>query len=146
VVICAAWLICDVGQKMSPRILIFVAVAATLHAAETEEAELSRLLRAANSAKSQVEMNETSGALVKYWDRLLSEVEAQFLSSFDVERAMLFRSAQKAWREFRLAEAKLQADASRRGSIQPLVYNSAYSFITQQRVKELRAWFKADSP
>ena len=126
---------------MKSRILIFVALAAVLHAAETEEAELLRLQRAANSAKSQAEMDETSGALVKYWDRLLAEVEGQFLSSFDAERAILFRSAQKAWREFRLAEAKLQADASRGGSIQPLVYNSTYAFITKQRVKELRAWF-----
>src|SRR4051812_5714715 len=101
------------GRRMNPRFLIFAFFAATLHAGETAETELVRLQHAMKSAMAQTDMNDASGELAKYWDRALDKEEAKVLASCDADRAKLFRSAQKAWREFRLAEAKLQGDFSR---------------------------------
>ena len=124
--------------KMKTRILAFLFLALALRAAESPEEELTRLQRAMNSAMTQSAMNEASDALAKYWDRALEKEEAKILASCGAEHAKLFRSAQKSWREYRLAETKLQDDSWRGGSIQPLIHNSTFASITEQRVKELR--------
>jgi uncharacterized protein YecT (DUF1311 family) len=133
------WLISNVGQKMKPRVLAFLFLTLALHAAETPEQELARLEKAFSSARTQWDMNETSGELAKYWDRALEKEEAKILASCDAERAKLFRNAQKSWREYRLAETKLQGDSYRGGSIQPMIHNTTFASITAQRVKELRS-------
>ena len=124
---------------MNARILISILLAATLQAGETVETELAQLQRAMKSAASQQAMNDASGELAKYWDRMLEKEEAKILASCDAEREMLFRAAQKSWREFRLAETILNGNEYRGGSIQLLIHNSVFASLTEQRVKELRA-------
>jgi uncharacterized protein YecT (DUF1311 family) len=84
-------------------------------------------------------MNDASGELAKFWTRELEKEEARILASCDAEQAQLFRAAQKSWREYCVAEAKLERDLYRGGSIETLIYNSTFASITEQRVKELRA-------
>jgi uncharacterized protein YecT (DUF1311 family) len=101
--------------------------------------ELTRLQQRMDAATSQRDMNIASGDLAKYWDRELEKEETIILKSSDPEYAKLFRSAQKSWREFRSAETELHCHFYRSGSIQPLVYNTTYASLTEQRLKELRA-------
>jgi uncharacterized protein YecT (DUF1311 family) len=129
---------------MKVRILAFLFLAFALQAAETPEQELARLQKALSSAMTQWDMNETSGELAKFWDRALEREEAKIVASSDAEHVKLFSTAQKSWREYRLAETKHQGDSYRGGSIQPMILNIAFASITAQRVKELRSM--SDSP
>ena len=129
---------------MNLRVLIFAFLLTGLHAAEVVDDELGRLQHAMKSADNQLELNEASAELADYWDRVLAKEETRISASCDAERATLFRNAQRLWREFRLAETKLQEDEYRGGSIQPLIRNSTFASLTEQRVKTLRAMSKPE--
>jgi uncharacterized protein YecT (DUF1311 family) len=124
---------------MIARLLLFSLFVVAVHASNSAPDELVRLQRALDSAMTQTDMNIASGELAKYWDRELAKEEARVLGACDSEHAKLFRSAQKSWRDFRSAETKFHGDVYRGGSIQPLIHNSTYAALTEQRVKALRA-------
>ena len=123
---------------MITRSLLFSLFVVTLYAGDAELGELARLQRTLDSAAGQMDMNRASGELAKYWDRELAKTEAEILSACDSQHAKLFQDAQKSWRDFRSAETKFRGDAYRGGSVQPLMHNSTYASLTEQRVKALR--------
>src|SRR5690606_15275007 len=117
---------------------VLIVLTATLQAVESPEAELARLQHALEEANSQADMNMASRDLAEYWERTLEREEARVLKDCDEEQARLFKKAQKLWREFRDAEGKVQGDSYRGGSLQPLIHNTAYAALTEQRIKDLQ--------
>lgn len=123
---------------MKYHLVALVLLTATLQAVESPEAELARLQHALEEADSQADMNMASRDLAEYWDRVLEREESRVLAACDEDQAKLFQKARKLWRAFRDAEVEFQGDSSRGGSIQPLIHNTTYAALTEQRVKELQ--------
>lgn len=105
---------------------------------QAERRELGALKRRLNKAVSQQEMNEASALIGEFWDRLMEAEEQRILAKCDGEEATSFKVAQKLWKLFRDAEAGRLADQFKGGSIRPLLFNTAYTDLTQGRVKQLR--------
>lgn len=74
------------------------------------------------------------------FDRLERELQRTFDDLFetaDPERRSKLEKAQRAWREFRDAEAALKADMEREGTASPLIELSTKVALTRERVQQL---------
>lgn len=89
-------------------------------------------------AQSQMEMNAEARADFEKVDRRLNAVYAKVQKQLDVEGRAKLRIAQRAWVEFRDAEAELHADTEARGgSMAPLILFGTMTRLTEARIKQL---------
>jgi len=93
--------------------------------------------------QSQSEMNREAADNFTAADAKLNKVYQQLVSKLDEESKGKLRSAQRAWVQFRDAQAAFEADAEARGgSLAPLIHESCRTELTQQRTKELQRILK----
>ena len=93
-------------------------------------------------AQTQAEMNSQAFAEFKKADAELNKVYAQVIAKLDAEGKEKLKVAQRAWVAFRDAQAEVDADGSRGGSIVPLLRSTSMTESTQARTKQLRAFLK----
>ncbi len=101
--------------------------------------ELQQLTAALNSAYSQMDMDEASGNIAKYWDRRLAVIDKKIIRKLDARQRREFAEAMGGWQFYRTKEAHFYAGFYEGGSIQPMVDNETYSEITEDRVEELES-------
>jgi uncharacterized protein YecT (DUF1311 family) len=104
--------------------------------------ELKRLEAALAVAQSQMDLNQASDALARYWDRQLIKAEQKLRRELDAEAVELFQKTARAWREYRLTQVAFEADRYRGGSIRPLIRNTTFATITERRVKEIELLYE----
>ncbi len=93
-------------------------------------------------AQSQAEMNNQAFADFKKADAELNKVYGQVMAKLDAEGKDKLKVAQRAWVAFRDAQAEVDADGSRGGTIVPLLRSTSMTESTQARIKQLRAFLK----
>ncbi len=93
-------------------------------------------------AQTQAEMNNQAWADFKKADAELNKVYAQVMAKLDDEGKEKLKTAQRAWIAFRDAQAELDADVSRGGTMVPLLRASSMTDTTQARIKQLREYYK----
>jgi uncharacterized protein YecT (DUF1311 family) len=93
-------------------------------------------------AQSQAEMNNQAFADFKKADAELNKVYGQVMAKLDAEGKEKLKVAQRAWVAFRDAQAEVDADGSRGGTIVPLLRSTSMTESTQARIKQLRAFLK----
>jgi uncharacterized protein YecT (DUF1311 family) len=111
-------------------------------ASDLSNSALQKLKSNLQQAKTQTEMNQASKAISDFWDARLLQVENKIESKLDRHERKKFLESKKLWQKYRSNEVSFRASFSEGGSIQPLIANSAYSEITEHRVRELEALFK----
>ena len=93
-------------------------------------------------AQTQGEMNQEAFADYKKADQELNKVYPKVLAKLDAEGQEKLKAAQRAWVAFRDAQAALDADMARGGTMSPLLRATSLSATTQERTKQLRAFLK----
>jgi len=97
------------------------------------------LIPSASHAQSQHEMNAAAAKEFQAADRALNKEYNRLTGLLDAEARMKLKEAQRAWIQFRDAEAAFAADQEARGgSMAPLVYESRRAELTKARTKELQ--------
>jgi uncharacterized protein YecT (DUF1311 family) len=69
-----------------------------------------------------------------------AELAAVCAEAEKIDWAKPLATVQRAWEEYRDAEAEREASAFEGGTMQPLIYFSAREEITRERIKALKAW------
>ena len=91
------------------------------------------------NAQSQSEMNREAAREFETADATLNKVYQQLIGKLDDEGKEKLKVAQRAWVQFRDAQAAFEADKEARGgSMAPLIYNGARKTLTDARIKELQ--------
>ncbi len=90
-------------------------------------------------AQTQSEMTAEAAADFKKADAALNVVYKKLRATLDGEGQAKLKAAQKAWLAYRDAQAALDADASRGGSIAPMEYAMSRTASTEARTTALRA-------
>lgn len=93
-------------------------------------------------AQSQAQMNQEAYAEFKKADRDLNKLYPQVLAKLDEEGQEKLKASQRAWVAFRDAQAELEADSARGGTMAPLLRATSLSGTTQDRITQLRAFLK----
>ena len=94
-------------------------------------------------AQSQPEMNQQANEEFVKADNALNKVYKQLLSKIDKQSREKLKAAQRAWIEFRDADADLAADLEARGgSMWPLICSTRRCELTEARTKELLRMLK----
>jgi uncharacterized protein YecT (DUF1311 family) len=93
-------------------------------------------------AQTQAQMNQEAAAEFKKADAELNKVYPQVLAKLDAEGKDKLKAAQRAWVAFRDAQAELEADTARGGSMAPLLRATSMTQTTEDRVKQLKAFLK----
>ncbi|MBJ07348.1 MAG: hypothetical protein CMO40_09575 [Verrucomicrobiaceae bacterium] len=89
--------------------------------------------------QSQQEMNARSRQDLQKADMQLNAIYKRVVNRLPDEKAVeLLRNAQRAWIQFRDAEAALYADAMRDGSAAPLLLYGRKTQLTRERIKHLQ--------
>lgn len=92
--------------------------------------------------QSQPELNAQALAEFEKADKELNEVYQKVLKqlSDDEITKQKFIAAQKAWIKFRDAEAELEADSERGGSMENMVRSNSETELTKARTAELKKY------
>jgi uncharacterized protein YecT (DUF1311 family) len=93
-------------------------------------------------AQTQAEMNQEAAAEFKKADRDLNKLYPQVLAKLDEEGQAKLKAAQRAWVAYRDAQADLEADMARGGTMAPLLRAGSLSATTLERIEQLRAFLK----
>ncbi len=93
-------------------------------------------------AQSQHEMNQQAFAEYEKADAELNKVYAKVLAKLDEEGKGKLKAAQRAWVAFRDAQAEMDADLMRGGSLSTLLRAGSLTGTTKTRVKDLREFLK----
>jgi len=94
-------------------------------------------------AQNQHEMNREAARAFETADASLNKVYQQLTAKLDKESQGKLIAAQRAWVQFRDAEAQFQADLDARdGSMAPLIYDSTRAELTKRRIKDLEPRLK----
>ena len=93
--------------------------------------------------QSQQEMNRQAEREFDAADKALNQVYKQVLAAIDAEAQPKLKAAQRAWVQFRDADAAFHADLEARdGRMAPLVEAGRKAAMTEARVKELQKVLK----
>lgn len=100
------------------------------------------LPNASAQIQSQPELNAQALAEFEKADKELNEVYQKVLKqlSDDEITKQKFIAAQKAWIKFRDAEAELEADSERGGSMENMVRSNSETELTKARTTELKKY------
>jgi uncharacterized protein YecT (DUF1311 family) len=93
-------------------------------------------------AQSQAQMNQEAFADFKKADQTLNKIYPQVLAKLDTEGQEKLKAAQRAWVSYRDAQAELEADQARGGSLAPLLRANSMTTTTEERIKQLREFLK----
>jgi uncharacterized protein YecT (DUF1311 family) len=93
-------------------------------------------------AQTQTQMNQEAAAEFKKADTALNKLYPQVLAKFDAEGKEKLKAAQRAWVAFRDAQAELDADMARGGTMAPLLRATSMTQTTEDRIKQLKALLK----
>ncbi len=95
------------------------------------------------NAQSQQEMNRQAARDFDAADSALNRVYKQLTDKLDKESQLKLKAVQRAWVQFRDAEAQFEADLEARGgTMAPLIYNGTRASLTKTRTKELQLVLK----
>lgn len=108
-------------------------LAAPVQAPSQSAAETS----ACENARSTAAMRECEIARLKRADAGMNAAYQSLRAKLDQRGREKLRAAQEAWLKFRVAEANYQADATRDGTLAPLIAASVQADLTEARRKEL---------
>ncbi len=95
-----------------------------------------------NASETQADMNRSADQEARKLDTQLSEFihlikSYEFKDDRAFDKDLLEKSIMK-WKEYRDAEAELQASGYKGGTMYPLVYLMSFSAITERKLKDLR--------
>jgi uncharacterized protein YecT (DUF1311 family) len=93
-------------------------------------------------AQTQAQMNNQAFAEFKKADADLNKIYAKVMAKLDDEGKEKLKTAQRAWIAFRDAQAELDADVSRGGTMAPLLRSSSMTDSTQARIRQLQDYLK----
>ncbi len=93
-------------------------------------------------AQTQAQMNNQALAEFKKSDAELNKAYAKVMARLDDEGKEKLKTAQRAWIAFRDAQAELDADISRGGTMVPLLRSSSMTDSTQARIRQLQDYLK----
>lgn len=97
----------------------------------------------ASHAQSQQEMNLQAERDFEAADSSLNQVYKQLTGKLDKESLEKLKAAQRAWVQFRDAEAEFEMDlGARGGTLAPLIYNGRRAAMTKARIVELQRLLK----
>lgn len=85
-----------------------------------------------------------AAASFKKADAALNATYAQLMAKLSGRSGQKLKLAQRAWIAFRDAECALQGSAVEGGSAQPMVVATCMAGLTEQRVRELRAYLSCE--
>ena len=105
-------------------------------------AAISILPAVSARAQTQAQMNNQAAAEFKKADADLNKVYAKVVAKLDDEGKEKLKVAQRAWIAFRDAQAEVDADISRGGSMVPLLRASSMTDSTQARIRQLQDYLK----
>ncbi|WNM18047.1 lysozyme inhibitor LprI family protein [Flavobacterium capsici] len=89
--------------------------------------------------QTQKEMNDSAFVAYEKADAELNKVYQELVAQLDAEETKLLITAQRYWIGYRDAHCEFEKKPSEGGSIQPLVYATCLTEVTEQRIKELKA-------
>jgi uncharacterized protein YecT (DUF1311 family) len=93
-------------------------------------------------AQTQGQMNQEAAAEFKKADAQLNKIYPQVLAKLDAEGKEKLKAAQRAWVAFRDAQAELDADTARGGTMAPLLRATSLTQTTEDRITQLKAFLK----
>lgn len=102
------------------------------------DAKLAAFRARLEAAQTQADMNELSAEISQHQDRKLAKLEE--LVRNDLHNEELEAKLDKAaalWREYRNVHAEFVGDMYQGGSIRPLIYNEAFTRLTEERIAAL---------
>lgn len=103
----------------------------------TVDYQLAKLRAALDSANTQTDMNRRSYDISQHLDGRLAKLEERIRADLEPDSLTLFNKTAATWREYRAAQVGFEGDMYRGGSIQPLIHNSTFTRITQERLDAL---------
>lgn len=109
----------------------------TNEADHTVDYPLAKLRAALDSADTQTDMNLRSYDIGQHLDDKLTKLEERIRGDLVPDSLNLFNKAAATWREYRSAQVSFEGDMYKGGSIQPLIHNSVFSRITEERLDAL---------
>ncbi len=104
------------------------------------DAKLAALRAKLETAQTQADMNELSAETSQHQDRKLAKLEELVRNDLhDEELKGKFDQDAALWREYRNVHAEFVGDMYQGGSIRPLIYNEAFTRLTEERITALIA-------
>ena len=103
------------------------------------------MLAASAHAQTQTEMNADADADFRKADAELNAIYAQAKAALDKEGRAKLVTAQRAWLAYRDAQAALEADSARGGSMAPMLHAMALTELTETRTAQLRKLAEPDN-
>jgi uncharacterized protein YecT (DUF1311 family) len=100
------------------------------------------LLPLSAHAQTQGQMNQEAAAEFKKADAQLNKIYPQVLAKLDAEGKEKLKAAQRAWVAFRDAQAELDADTARGGTMAPLLRANSMTQTTEDRITQLKAFLQ----
>lgn len=97
-------------------------------------------------AQTQTELNDEAASAFKKADAKLNKVYTELRALLDDEEKARLKEVQLLWLKYRDANAEFAARQFEGGSIAPLVYSSAMTSTTEDRVEELKGFFMEGYP
>ncbi len=96
-----------------------------------------------SNAQTQAEMNLHASRDFDQADGSLNVVYKQLIAKLDDEAQTKLKEAQRAWLEFRDAQARCESDlGARGGTMAPLIYHLTRTALTEARIKDLKRLLK----
>jgi len=93
-----------------------------------------------SDAATTAAMRDCENMRYRAADQQLNTLYARLLSQLDNDRRQKLRLAQRAWVQYRDANAEFLAAAAKGGSLAPLLKITAMADMTEARVKELGSY------
>jgi uncharacterized protein YecT (DUF1311 family) len=90
-------------------------------------------------SQTQAEMTQRANDDADRADKALNATYKELMALLDDEGKEKLKTAQRAWLKFRDAEAEVDADYARGGSLSPQLYAIALKSLTEARTAQLQA-------
>ncbi len=91
-------------------------------------------------AQSQSELDRMAYRDFQRADARLNVVYRRVRATLDATGRAKLEKVERAWVAYRDAQADLEADVNRGGSMEPMVYSNVQESLTNDRIKALRAF------
>lgn len=121
---------------MKHILLILLLISTSIYS--QEDIELKELKEKLSSSDTQTDMNINSYKMSQYLEKKLINLEKTIIKQLDDKAQKLFNQLSKDWGTYRDSQVKFKGDIYRGGSIQPLIHNSTFIELTEQRILELK--------
>lgn len=123
---------------MWPLVLAAFLLSGCARESPPPDAKLAALRARLEAAQTQADMNELSAEISQHQDRKLAKLEELVRNDLhDEELEVKLDKATVLWREYRDVQAEFEGDMYQGGSIRPLIYNEAFTRLTEERIAAL---------